>query len=406
MQQTPIRHKPPTLYLRTLLYMFIALFLRVVALAPLAFLLVFPHGSPARYLALLCPALLIFLVLPLRYSFAEALVQKPGRRWFSFDAALSMSGYGEKLAEALLHALNVLKWGVPLFLIAGYDYYFYKTTDAFGLIEQISGLGQGVINLWCAVANFFITLFGGAHTLTSNGALMEGVYVLLAALGAGALIWAYGAVRNSGARYIWVAATRGERSPRTETRRRLRGRRWTQLGVGLVNLALWSPFLIVFCTSLKDVVGGMSTQLMLMIAQSRMPALDLFKTVGPLLFAFFFLYMPLLPVRRWLTAAFATRDLRRAAPKTDHEKTAQGAPASTSPSLASAVPDAADAAAVPAREAPAVAEEGASAWEPMGEEPSFSQNADAASGEEAVPDEERPAGGESPEDGRAFTLGQ
>lgn len=402
MQQTPIRHKPLTLYLRTLLYMFIALFLRVVALAPLAFLLVFPHGSPARYLALLCPALLIFLVLPLRYSFAEALVQKPGRRWFSFDAALSMSGYGEKLAEALLHALNVLKWGIPLFLIAGYYYFCYENVDVFELLKLIEGLGKGVTDIWCAVANFFITLFGGAHTLTSNGALMEGVYVLLAALGAGALIWAYGALRNSGARYIWVAATRGERSPRTETRRRLRGRRWTQLGVGLVNLALWSPFLIVLCTSLKDVVGGMSTQLMLMMAQSGMPALDLVKTAGPLLLAFFFLYMPLLPVRRWLTAAFATRNLRRAAPKTDQEKTAQGAPAPSSPSLEAAGPDAA----VPAREAPAVAEEGASAWEPMEEEPDFSENADAASGEETVPDEERPAGGEPPEDGHAFTLGQ
>ena len=90
------RHNPVTFYFRTLLYLFTALLLRLLALAPLCALLVFPHGSALRWLALLCPALLIFLVLPLRFSFAQALVQSGKDRRFSFDVALNTADYGEK----------------------------------------------------------------------------------------------------------------------------------------------------------------------------------------------------------------------------------------------------------------------------------------------------------------------
>ena len=122
MQQTAAKHNPLTFYLRMLLYMFIALFLRVVTFLPLCALFVFPAGSPLKWLALLCPALLFFFLLPLRYSFADALVQRPRQRRFSFDTALSMGNYGEKLAESLLHAVNVIKWGIPLFAMLTYCY--------------------------------------------------------------------------------------------------------------------------------------------------------------------------------------------------------------------------------------------------------------------------------------------
>ena len=94
--------------------LFTALLLRLLALAPLCALLVFPHGSALRWLALLCPALLIFLVLPLRFSFAQALVQSGKDRRFSFDVALNTADYGEKLGESLVHALNVAKWASRL----------------------------------------------------------------------------------------------------------------------------------------------------------------------------------------------------------------------------------------------------------------------------------------------------
>lgn len=93
--------------------------------------------------------------------------------------------------------------------------------------------------------------------------------------------------------------------------------------VGLCNLVLWTPFLIVVLSVMKDVLSDVSSQLMMIIAQQKMPSLDMAKAVMPLVFAFVFLYMPLLPVRRYLTAAFAARKPRRVAPRKAEARTAQ-----------------------------------------------------------------------------------
>lgn len=142
MQQTAVAHNPFTFYLRTLLYMFVALFLRLVALAPLACLFLFPQGSPLKLLSLLCPAMLALLILPLRYSFAEALVRQDKGRRFSFDTALGMGNYGEKLSESLLGALHVAKWGLPLLAMLLYAYYWYKEVDALTLLKTLTELGR------------------------------------------------------------------------------------------------------------------------------------------------------------------------------------------------------------------------------------------------------------------------
>lgn len=77
------RQNPITFYLRALLYMFMALLMRVVALLPLATAFMWiPAGSPFRWLAVLTPLLFIFFVLPLRFSFAQALVQPARERRF------------------------------------------------------------------------------------------------------------------------------------------------------------------------------------------------------------------------------------------------------------------------------------------------------------------------------------
>lgn len=313
MQQTAVTHNPFTFYLRTLLYMFVALFLRLVALAPLACLFLFPQGSPLKLLSLLCPAMLALLILPLRYSFAEALVRQDKGRRFSFDTALGMGNYGEKLSESLLGALHVAKWGLPLLAMLLYAYYWYKEVDALTLLKTLTELGRGWSGMWCAVANFFLGLVGGTPLAAPQNTLMEGVTAVLAALGLGVLVLLYGAVRNSAARYVWVVANRCDRSPRKELRRSLRGRRLGQLGVALVNLALWVPFLAVVVSVFKGVVTQVADGLMTALSQRTLPVVDLAAAVSPLLGAFVLLYMPLLPVRRILTAAYATHDRRAAA---------------------------------------------------------------------------------------------
>ena len=95
-------------YVRVLLYCLVALLIRAAALAPLAALFVFPADSLWRWLWVISPLMVVFLVLPLRFSFADALVQRPRTRDFSIDRALSLRQYGEKLAESLRHALRVL----------------------------------------------------------------------------------------------------------------------------------------------------------------------------------------------------------------------------------------------------------------------------------------------------------
>ncbi|MEG0491828.1 MAG: hypothetical protein RR696_01365 [Clostridia bacterium] len=316
MEQTVMKNNPLTFYVRTLLYMLLALSLRLIAFAPLVCLFVFPAGSTLRYLALLCPLLLIFVLLPLRYSMAEALVQKPGARRFSFDTALSLSHYGEKLTESLLHALNVIKWGIPLFLMLGYALYCFREIDLATLLGAISSIGANLTAFWCAIANFFITLFGSINVLKPAGGIGEGMLVIAAILGIGVAVWIYGAMRNSVNRYCWVLATQHERSPRVETRRAMRGRRFLQLLAGLLNLVLWMPFVWSVASVLKSVLSGVSMQLMMMLTQHKLPLIDMTAVLLPLMLAFAFLYLPLLPIRRFVTAAFAVRgSTHPAAPK-------------------------------------------------------------------------------------------
>ena len=72
-------------YVRVLLYCLVALLIRAAALAPLAALFVFPADSLWRWLWVVSPLMVVFLVLPLRFSFADALVQRPRTRDFSID---------------------------------------------------------------------------------------------------------------------------------------------------------------------------------------------------------------------------------------------------------------------------------------------------------------------------------
>ncbi len=241
------RQNPVAFYLRALTYTLMALVMRLMMLAPLLFLFM-PAGSPWRYGALLCPVLLLFVVLPMRYSFADALVQKPRQRFFSFDTALGTQHYGEKLGESLLHALSVAKWILPLVALVGFAvwYFLYPMEESLAeLLDAIKAMGQWGANLWYSVSDFFVKFFGKTPATHLEGSLMEGLYVMGIILGIGLLIFLYGVVRNSCNRYIWVVATREERTPRAEIRRRMRGRRLRQLGVALLNLVLLLPILVV-----------------------------------------------------------------------------------------------------------------------------------------------------------------
>lgn len=304
-------------YAHVFLYTLLALLTRLAALAPLCALFAFPAGSAWRRLWLLCPALIVFWVLPQRFSFAEALVQPPRSRFFSFDTALSMKHYGAKLLESLLHALNVLKWGLPLAALGAWGYSLWEEHTPGELLGLLNQLGKQAVSLYYGVIDFFRGLFGRLPTERLEGGYMQGLYAVLGLIGLGLLILLYGAVRNSATRYIWAVAERSERPVRTEIRRRLRGRRVRQLLVALVNLALFVPFLAVAWSLLKDSLTQFTRELVLSMTWNGViqPKWEILQAWLPMLGAFLLLYLPLLPARRILTAAFASRELRHAAPK-------------------------------------------------------------------------------------------
>lgn len=295
----------PILYYALLLaYVLLALVLRLIAVAPLCALFVFPAGSALRWLALLCPALLLFVVLPLRFSFAQALVQPSGRRSFSLGAAFSFDGYWEKLGDGIWHALHVFAWSLPLLAVLAYGYYFKDSRDGFTLLSDIRNLGASVTSIGCAMFNFFSALFGGA-VLTPTGGLMEGFYTLFAIVGLCALIWLYGSMRNSAFRYIWATATREERNARVETRRCLRGRRVRQLAAALLNLVLWIPFVYVLARIARHAFGDLTTMISSALVTQTFDTAALTSLLTPALIAYLTLYLTLLPIRRLITARFA-----------------------------------------------------------------------------------------------------
>lgn len=288
-------------YFNLLLYMLSAFAVRIVAVAPLYLLTL---SGPVRLGALLCPVLMLFVVLPLRFSFADAILQPR----FHFETAYSFADYGEKLTQSIKHALCVLKWGIPLAALAGVGYYWYSQVDALTVLNGLTAMGTWWAQTVCDVQNLF-----GAQAVPSVNTLMDGLLVVGLVVGLAVLILLYGAVRNSATRYIWVLATQNEHKPHIEVRRRLMGRRFAQLGMAIVNAVLWAPFVAVALGALKNTVSDLSTTLMMAISTGKMVGLDLASAVLPLVAAFAGLYLPLLPVRRLHTASFAVRNRKGAA---------------------------------------------------------------------------------------------
>ncbi|MFH1513588.1 MAG: hypothetical protein ABIG45_09570 [Bacillota bacterium] len=301
----------PVFYLGALLYVFIASIVYFITFAPLSALFLFESGSPLKYLALLCPALLIFVTLPLRFSFAQAVAGRYHRAPFTLKAAFNPSLYGEKVAEGLLYALHLIKWAIPLAAAGWALYYLYNNSEAFTMIKGVTDLGTTMTAIWNSVANFFVSIFGGTQAAVSGG-IVEGVFSILGTLGVCALILIWGIVRNSAYRYIWAEATEYDKNPRFEARRSLRGRRFQQLGISLINLALLLPALamLYILADPKESVEILSTQYAdALISQTALPAIAV--PYGKLAILFFACYLPLVPLRRMITARFATARIHR-----------------------------------------------------------------------------------------------
>jgi len=300
---------PLVFYLYTLLSVFITSLLLAVSLAPLLALFLFDAGSSWRYLALLSPLLLMFLLLPLRFSFAQAVTDRYHQKPFSLKTAFSLSLYGEKTAEGLLYALHIIKWMVPLLTAFGILYYFYMETEVFQLIKGLTDFGTAMAALWNSFLNFFAGIFGGSVDAVPGG-IADGFIAVLVILGVCLLFVIWGIVRNSAYRYLWAESTELDKNPRYEARRSLRGRRMKQLGIALINLALLAPAIVLLCYLIqpKQAIETLSTQLADAIIAETPPTITI--PYAKLAIVFFVSYLPLVPLRRIITAHFATARIR------------------------------------------------------------------------------------------------
>lgn len=307
--QSPILY-----YLSALAYVFLAALMYFVALMPLGALVLFADGSVLRFLALLSPLLFILVVLPLRFSFAQALTDRYHHRPFSLKTAFSFSLYGEKVAEGFLYLLHVLKWAIPLLVFGFVSYALLFDALAFTEpVMDITALGQSVTDVWHGIGNFFVGIFGGEPN-TLAGGFGEGIVTLLAIAGVCLLILLFGVVRNSAYRYIWAEATELDKNPRLEARRSLRGRRFQQLGIALINLLLLSPVVIVLYNFFapKDALTDITLRAMELLTGEASLMVSAVP-YGTFAIVFFACWLPLVPVRRIITASFATARLHHQA---------------------------------------------------------------------------------------------
>ncbi len=313
-KQGGIRRKsaqtPLAFYLNTLLSVFITCLLLAVSLAPLLALFVFEKGSSWQYLALLSPLLWIFVLLPQRFSFAQAVTDRYHHKPFSLKTAFGSAFYGEKTTEGLLYALHIIKWMIPLAAALGVLYYFYMETEVFALIKGLTDFGTAMSALWNGFLNFFAGIFGGSVEALPGG-IAEGIIAVAAILGLCLLFLVWGIVRNSAYRYLWAEATGLDKNPRKEAQRSLRGRRLKQLGIALINLALLAPAigLLYYFIQPKQAVDELAIQAADAITAGTVPAIAI--PYGKLAIVFFACYLPLVPLRRMITAHFATARIRQ-----------------------------------------------------------------------------------------------
>ena len=286
--------------------------LGVLCLSPLC-LVKLCWGSPLVWLGLLCLPLLLLVMVPLRYSFADALVQpRENSRHFSLAKAFNLrDGYGEKLHFGLLNLLRNLLWGIPTLGLLGYCGWWgitnYYGTNVLTMMSSLEELGQ----VKYTVMNFFLRLFGQAEVTVPAHTLADSFVVVGAAFLLTLVIWFFGACRNAGYRYVWAWSRQQGCSFSQGYQKQIKGRRGGHALVCLMNLVLWIPFLLVVYFSFKPVLSDLSQNFLEYVMTKSFPLKEIATSLLPAALAYVFLYLFVLPARNWLNARFFSASPRR-----------------------------------------------------------------------------------------------
>ena len=306
MQQTEKNQNPLVYYGMLMVYMFIAVIIRAAVVMPLGALFLFEKGNLLQWLSIITPVLFVFIVLPLRYSFAEAIAKEQGVRNFSLSKAFSFKDYTKKLVASLWHALQVLKWGIPLGLAIYIAFDWMKKHTMGELLNLLVNLGVWYESTVASVQNFFLKLFGSVDVAVPKGGLMDGVIILASMLVLLLIIWIFGIYRNSASRYLWVYARKCGENPTAYRRKALKHKRSRQLIYGLINLIIWVPCILMLLAQRKLIPDNIVTSLMTSIAMGKSLSLDWYAIVRSLAIGLLLLYMPFIPLRRIFTVVFVS----------------------------------------------------------------------------------------------------
>lgn len=296
-------------YLSILLYMFLAVIIRVFAFSPLYYTYLTGNYT---FPIILCVCFILFLVLPLRFSFAQAIVNEQGNRYFSLKKAFSFNQYTKKLVASWVHALQVGKWLIPLIALLYSWIQWYNVTLTSDAIAHIDKIGRQFTDFTTATRQFVLTLFGSDTILVSNGGLIEGVTILLSLVLICVIFFLIGCYRNSHYRYLWCIAMQNGVSSYKFPRKFVKKYRGAQFRYGLLNFFLWIPFLVTLTSFFTELPQKIVDSFLIIYQNPTFSSLPVVHTVYYYLLLSILSYFCILPIRRAVSVRYITKTLEKA----------------------------------------------------------------------------------------------
>ena len=237
----------------------------MIVAAPLLFL----SQKETAGLALLTPVLFLLLVLPMRQNAAAAMRRSMEGERFATPELVSFAQYGIKLGRGLKEGLFLALWGLPCIAV----------TVAFMMAYN------GMVDVFTLV-RFFMSLGGGKFTKgIVVGVAIYAVTILLALIGMALCSW-----RRHG--YAWGLPGSA-----------VKGHRGQLFALNLLGALTFVPFGVVVAI----ITHGYASQLIQALSGLTSGSMSLPPLTGNLWLvgaAFVVLFLPLLPFKSLLPAAF------------------------------------------------------------------------------------------------------
>lgn len=251
--------------------------LRIIVLAPALY--AFKTQSNLLLLCSISAVLYLFVVVPLRASFAQAMESAGRTRKFDPKRCFSYQQYAEKLGFQCKQGLKLIPWALPMIAVWIGVYCANEYLDFVSNSRYIRNLGEAIFGVEAGV--------------------VEGGYIVLLLFFLTVLLFIWGIVRNSADRYLRMSPIRYAIKPDAEIRRCLIKQRGKQFLFAVLNFLLLLP--AVFPITLSWVQEYIKTQNIVMFLPNILNFNFNRLNIALLLLSLIIL----LPFRRMINASFA-----------------------------------------------------------------------------------------------------